>query len=183
MMGTPNQNVDANQVGNVYLLQYDQGSGSIDELRLKRGHMSVLVDLAGECTEQEIKGIEYHLGADSQTLTTFFMNNRRVRSRNSFLRIANIGRIQNPFHTDQPANWEAGLHTAVKKWHNEWFLQKADPRWSSSVNCQQFARVLVGKLQLQWPADWKVVGDVAPDIIDFALLLAGTSAKSSSMAL
>ncbi len=47
------------------------------------------------------------------------------------------------------------------------FLYVLLPRWSSKVNCQQYARLLIEfGLGLPWPADIDVTGDVAPEIVN-----------------
>ncbi len=51
-------------------------------------------------------------------------------------------------------------------------VMNSEERWSSSVNCQQFAHhFVVEALGLQWPINLDIAGDVLPLSIDIGILL------------
>jgi hypothetical protein len=46
------------------------------------------------------------------------------------------------------------------------------PIWSSSINCQQLARLFLTEgLGLTWPKDVAVTGDVLPVVIDVSIIM------------
>jgi hypothetical protein len=58
-------------------------------------------------------------------------------------------------------------------------LVNNEEKWSSSVNCQQFARYFVlDGLGLDWPNNINIADDVLPMSIDIAILMISSTNKT-----
>src|SRR4051812_24193479 len=85
-MAHPDEVVDINRVGDVYLAMYDAGipMNTSEKTQLSRSHWSIIIDVAGESNEKMIVGQELHLGADTKTRKTSFIPNRRFSLQSKF---------------------------------------------------------------------------------------------------
>jgi hypothetical protein len=174
-MDITRQVVDKSKVGDVYLVAYNQGSAQTTQTQEKRAHYSVIIDVAGESTDQTINGVELHLvvtslqQADPQT--TFLANGGGPRLKSKLLKWAKVGKIENLYHPGQPYDWAFALGLAGNTWANEFYESIRHSTWSAQCNCQQFTRFLLKKFQIEWPSDFSVIGDFSPLLVDSVMQL------------
>jgi len=156
------RNLQENKVGDVYLCLGSPYS-SIEVANRLRAHFSIVVDVAGESTDDILKGAEYHLCSDNFQVKLKW--GRREWPRSGYLDLKKVGKIVNEYHHNQPTQWAEGLRYAIREWFKD-FVASKGTKWNSDVNCQKFAKHVIEKLGLDFPSDVIIAGDVVPVIID-----------------
>lgn len=186
-MAAPRNVVDSNKVGDVYLVRVNPRE-SPDVAGDKRTHWIVVIDVAGESTDEELmcvlivapffcqglnrSGWQFHLGADPASREVEFLNSRfRYKHDTEFITsVTLVGHIKNEFHANLPDLWVPGLVSAITQWYHE-FTDDGKEIWSSKVNCQTFAREVIQRLGLSFPEDVQFFGNVEPWLVDLGIFV------------
>jgi len=162
----PQLNVDENHIGDVYLAFYKQETPVQNETVIeKRRHSVIIVDVAGASNDTTISGILLHLAARlDEGGRTRFDAHYLHRERKIFPELYFIGKIKNEYYQGDPSRWATKLTDAAHDWYNEYVASSStkEHKWSSSVNCNKYARFVLEKFGLRWPEDRVVVGDDYP---------------------
>lgn len=174
-MSYTSKEINKEKVGDVYLAMYKQGSDSE-----KRAHYSIVIDTAGETTNEKIVGCELHLGADKKTRVTGFVGGKREKPRNEFLKIIPVGKIENIYHKERPSAWGKALEFEGNKWYDEFVKENGgEEKWSAEVNCQKYTRFVIQKLELPIPKGIEfVASDKYPGAVDVGIMIISAYANS-----
>jgi len=201
----------------VYLIKHNPSKG-------KQSHMSIIIDLAGESNEKQIRGLMLHVIVDRPVqmvpaVTKFdhltYVVEKcdvehyvigKLESSAYFLYLHKIpNTLKNLLVPTDPSFPGEYTNLIVTQFYAKLCSTRATPNeranlcliplgqivygeliernsgithWSSAVNCQQYARLLIEfGLGLQWPDSVDVAGDVAPEIIDIAVFYQSLAAK------
>lgn len=133
----PNAEKDKAKVGDVYLEK-------------EKAVFTIVIDVAGESTDNTIVGCELCLNVDSKTLKSSYASNWVCRAKDSFIM---IGKIQNIYHCGQPDVWAKALKLEGMKWYEEFVdqINGEECKWSPGINCLLYARFVLDKLGLKEP--------------------------------
>ncbi|CAF1069976.1 unnamed protein product [Adineta ricciae] len=168
---------NSHRVGNVYILVHKtrEQLGAGDQLmcvEAKRAHHSVLIDVAGESDDLELRGVSLHLTADVKLRKTIFNAHSHPVLRPSLLDIfkPNPKRIHPSDSVSNPRQWVNMLKLQAEAIYVRMTNYETLP-WSGIVNCQQYVRQLVESLGLQIPDGIQLAGDALPVIINLGIML------------
>eukprot|EP01129_Flabellula_baltica_P005223 TRINITY_DN1874_c0_g1_i6.p1 TRINITY_DN1874_c0_g1~~TRINITY_DN1874_c0_g1_i6.p1 ORF type:complete len:181 (+),score=34.50 TRINITY_DN1874_c0_g1_i6:227-769(+) len=166
-MSFPEHPIDNTKVGDIYLLGYNAGSGMTEETQAKRFHYSVVIDIAGESTSENIIGLELHLGADERTKDTRPLANRRIAEIGRLDFFHHLGKIENIAGHDF-FGWEASLMREGTRIFHE-LVDDYGRDWSSSTNCHTYAVRVLNEFGVS--TDELPLLDYPPLLIDVGILL------------
>eukprot|EP01124_Arcella_intermedia_P015024 TRINITY_DN21571_c0_g1_i1.p1 TRINITY_DN21571_c0_g1~~TRINITY_DN21571_c0_g1_i1.p1 ORF type:complete len:201 (-),score=38.56 TRINITY_DN21571_c0_g1_i1:23-565(-) len=145
--------IDTPRYAPVYLLhlhQYTFGESISNDLREKREHWIVVVDIDRQTNEQQIIGLEIHILWEEQKSNNLVLapirrgtfDKARIPSYEYVGDIENVGNLPS-------MHWAYELHRFALKvfWEMTTELGKD---WGANVNCQQFGRLYLRKLSLKY---------------------------------
>eukprot|EP01129_Flabellula_baltica_P007240 TRINITY_DN2791_c0_g1_i2.p1 TRINITY_DN2791_c0_g1~~TRINITY_DN2791_c0_g1_i2.p1 ORF type:complete len:217 (+),score=30.72 TRINITY_DN2791_c0_g1_i2:147-797(+) len=136
-MSFPEYPQDNSKVGDIYLIGYNSGSSLTEETQEKRSHYSVVIDIAGESNNEEIIGLELHLGADERTRDTRPFVNRRIAEVGCLIFFHCLGKIENIGGHDL-ITWRYELEKeGIRIFHD--LVNEHGGKWSSVTNCHSYA--------------------------------------------
>ncbi len=165
---------DSAKVGDIYLVAYNQLPNlpvdlCTEDIRQKRGHHSIIIDVYGESDENSVIGTEIHLGVEKDSMATFCIGlptRHGVEVRRLIL-CKKLGKIQN-IGDRRLSDWAWALHIEARRIYQKMVdEQGGSNKWSAKLNSQQYARRVC--LEFGINHDVQVVGDVIPTAVDFAL--------------
>ncbi|EGG25102.1 hypothetical protein DFA_03348 [Cavenderia fasciculata] len=160
----PTTNEDESLVGDVYLVTYTQTLETSKTLAVSnpilRDHYTIVIDVAGQSTEEVPKGYELHLEIQHGTSKSVnLVGNELHYRRTKYAKHQKLGRITNEYHSGNPREWADGLkRVAQNQWYKE-FIQSRGDQWNHECNSHQFAKFLTLKLGLEWPNNLYVAGE------------------------
>jgi hypothetical protein len=148
------------RVGDVYVVMYSAGCEGTETTQMIRAHHSVIVDMYGESTLQEIVGYEFHIGLAAPS-TPEVTRVPDVRILGDFVRVPKQAGLSVPHNPNlKSLKWILLVKIELPKDHlgdAEKELQRFAVTvfdslthngltWSDSVNCQQYCRLFVEQL-------------------------------------
>ncbi|EGG22377.1 hypothetical protein DFA_04495 [Cavenderia fasciculata] len=152
------------KAGDVFILRYPTLTPSSPT------HYSILIDICGESTKDNVIGLELHLvlDPDNNQKVVSFIGGRRSRSLLLFSPTF-IGKAPSTVTFNQSDTTGVQMNgdnaQSIGAWAGHRFSyfikQECDGNkvWGPITNCHKYARFLVHELRLQWPEEIKVFKD------------------------
>lgn len=151
---------ESEKVGDVYVVMYSAGCDGTETSQTIRAHHSVLIDVYGESTLNDMVGFEFHIGLATPS-TPEVTNVPDVQIMGGFVNVPKtpglpvahnpdlktlkwmlIGKVELPETLLEQALGDL-QRFAVNTFNS---LTQYGKTWSDSVNCQQYCRLFVDKL-------------------------------------
>ncbi|CAF0964172.1 unnamed protein product [Rotaria magnacalcarata] len=154
---------DRNPIGDVYVVVFKTA-----QINRKTAHHAILVDVAGSSNEENMEGVLVHLTASTITQQVKFRVEDDPWSKDCFYETVRVGQLTTT--KSNPQFWAIDLHNKAYELYCSFTDQITKIKWSSSVNCQTFARALLNEFGLEWPHELPYASDrCLPVIIDIAI--------------